>query len=128
VNEIYKRIVFIKYTVINGILTGTYFLIYYLLIELLNINYLLSNLISYIITVLTAYYMTKIVVFKSTTSGKKGFILFVLVRIAMVYISSFGLWIFISCLDIGKYISFFIVNLATFLASYVINKNIFTRK
>lgn len=120
-----NKIVFCKYTFINGGLTGAYFLLYYVLIEFLNMNYKFSNVISYGVTVLTAYYMTKKYVFKSPKHGKKEFVLFIVVRIAMVGVSTYGLWIFVNKLGAGEYISFIVINAICFFASYLMNKWIF---
>lgn len=121
-----ENIVFIEYALINGVLTGAYFLLYYLFIEFLNMNYMAANAISYVITVLAAYYMTRVFVFQSQKDGKKEFLLFVIVRVAMVAISSSGLWMCANLLHMGKYISFILVNGVCFVASYAINKKIFT--
>lgn len=123
-----KLIIFIKYAIINGLLTGAYFLLYYIFIEVFNVSYSVSNIISYVITVIAAYFLTKHFVFKSKKDGKKEFILFIAIRLAMVGISSLGLYIFINLLSVGKYISFIIVNGACFLASFALNKWVFTGK
>ena len=123
----YSGKMFIKYTIVNGLLTGAYFGLYYILIERVDMDYILSNFLSYTITVLLAYFTTKNYVFKSKNAGGKEFFIFSLVRVAMVGISSTGLWILIHWCRMGEYVSFIIINSICFGSSFVINKMIFMR-
>ena len=120
-----NRIRLIKYAIINGLLTGAYFLLYYILIECFGMKYVVANVISYIITIIAAYYMTKVYVFESIQNVKKEIGYFLVIRIAMVGISTIGLWATVNILEMGKYISFFSVNMCCFLVSYLLNKKVF---
>ena len=114
----------LKYAVVNGILTFAYFALYYAFIEVFGMNYLLSNVVSYVVAVIVAYILTKYYVFASDGGGL-SFALFVGLRIIMVFASSLGIWFLTEKLFFNKYISFIVVNGICFLASYILNKWIF---
>ena len=116
---------FIKYVIVNGCTTLGYYVLYYLFNELLAINYLWSNGISYVISVFAGFVLSKYFVFEAKKKSFTEVFYFVVVRVLIMGASSFGLWLLVNVMGMGKYVSFIIVNGLCFLLSYSLNKWVF---
>lgn len=116
-----------KYIAINGILTSLYFLLFYVCNEFCQMFYLVANFFSYTVATTLAFLCTKIYVFKSKEYNFSEIVSFIIVRLLVILTSSFLLCLGNSYLGIGKYYSFFIVNVFCFAMSYYLNRRIFIK-
>lgn len=121
-NEIQR---FIKYIVINGLLTLAYFILFYFFNEIFGHRYLISNFVAYVIATTLAFLGTKIYVFQAKRLYWYEIWEFIIVRFIIVVVSSLGLWFVTSYLGIDEYFSFIFVNGSCFIMSYCLNKKIF---
>lgn len=118
---------FLIYTVINGLLTLAYYLLYYVLNEYMNWYYLVSNILSYSITVVAAYVMTKYMVFQSKDWSLQEIVKFIGVRGFMLGVSSLALFFTATVLAMNKYVAFLIVTALCYLLSYSLNRMVFKK-
>lgn len=129
--KIYKKYNEIINYVIFGVLTTLASLVtYYLCSKVFHIYYLVSNVISFIISVLFAYVTNKIYVFKSDAKGSKvlkELFSFVSSRILSFIIENVILVILVSVIKLDDMISKTIVQIIVIILNYILSKLVFLR-
>lgn len=115
---------FFKYTIVNGIIILLNYFLYIVLIKLFSVTYLVSNIISYMIVVIVAYFFNRKFVFQ-TVSGGREFLEFILMKLLLGFISVLMLWLFVDRLQFGKNISFFLTAGSLFIVSFFFSRWIF---
>lgn len=129
--KIYKKYNEIINYVIFGVLTTLVSLVtYYLCSKVFHIYYLVSNVISFIISVLFAYVTNKIYVFKSDAKGSKvlkELFSFVSSRILSFIIENVILVILVSVIKLDDMISKTIVQIIVIILNYILSKLVFLR-
>ena len=97
---------------------------YYILANLLNINYIISTILAWIIAIILAYITNRIYVFESKedTSVIKEIINFTIARILTLGLDILGMYIFISVLVINDILAKILVNILVIVANYIISK------
>ena len=129
--KMYKKYNEIINYVIFGVLTTLVSLVtYYLCSKVFHIYYLVSNVISFIISVLFAYVTNKIYVFKSDAKGSKvlkELFAFVSSRILSFIIENVILVILVSVIKLDDMISKTIVQIIVIILNYILSKLVFLR-
>ena len=129
--KIYKKYNEIINYVIFGVLTTLVSLVtYYLCSKVFHIYYLVSSVISFIISVLFAYVTNKIYVFKSDAQGSKvlkELFSFVSSRILSFIIENVILVILVSVIKLDDMISKTIVQIIVIILNYILSKLVFLR-
>lgn len=129
--KIYKKYNEIINYVIFGVLTTLVSLVtYYLCSKVFHIYYLVSSVISFIISVLFAYVTNKIYVFKSDAKGSKvlkELFSFVSSRILSFIIENVILVILVSVIKLDDMISKTIVQIIVIILNYILSKLVFLR-
>lgn len=129
--KIYKKYNEIINYVIFGVLTTLVSLVtYYLCSKVFHIYYLVSSVISFIISVLFAYVTNKIYVFKSDAKGSKvlkELFSFVSSRILSFIIENVILVILVSVIKLDDMISKIIVQIIVIILNYILSKLVFLR-
>ena len=129
--KMYKKYNEIINYVIFGVLTTLVSLVtYYLCSKVFHIYYLVSNVISFIISVLFAYVTNKIYVFKSDAKGSKvlkELFSFVSSRILSFIIENVILVILVSVIKLDDMISKTIVQIIVIILNYILSKLVFLR-
>ena len=122
-NPIIKKNEIILY-LIFGILTTIVNIISYLFItDILNIHYLISNIIAWFLSVLFAYITNRIWVFKSKNENiLKEFGLFISGRIFSGVLDTTLMYLFIGIFFWNDLISKIIINIIVVIVNYVISK------
>ena len=89
----------LRYAFFGGVTTILNLLMYYFMVEL-DMNYLIANVLSFVIAVVISYYFNKKWVFieKRSRARKNEFIRYVLVRAFSIVLDSLLLYIAVSCL------------------------------
>lgn len=116
---------FIKFGIVGASNTVISLIIYYLCLYI-GLNYILSNSIAFIISVLNAYYWNQKYVFKNN-SKKKTFTIKALVRVFTSYGSTFLLGtvlliLWIDCLHISEFLAPLINLCITIPLNFILNK------
>ena len=119
---------YLKYCIV-GTIGGTIELaLFYFLNDILHINYLLANVVTFIVTVTILYFLNKKFVYEADNNDHVGFVMFFVSRIAGLVIDSIVLTV---CLKIFKFpsmISKFISSSSTTYINYCVGKFIFDNK
>lgn len=124
-NQEIKR--FIKFVVLNGLITILNFILYYIFNEFFHFYYIYSNVLSYIIAVLISYKFNSKIVFK-VKSSLLYFIKFIILKISMGIISTLGIYFIVTILEYGKYYGNIIVTAICMLISYFLSYLVFNKK
>ncbi len=113
----------INYLIVGGMTTLVSILIYAVCTKCFHINYMISNVISWIFSVLFAYIFNRIFVFKSKNNN-----IFVEVyqffkyRIFSFLIEIFLMYVFVELISIDDMISKVIVQIIVIILNYVFSK------
>lgn len=113
--------------VIFGILTTIINLIsYYFFSNIISINYLISNIISWIISVSFAYVTNKLYVFNSKDKNKdvviKEFIKFVNCRLTSGVIEMILLFLLVNMIKVNDIISKFVIGVIVVVLNFIFSK------
>lgn len=110
--------------IIFGVLTTLVNIIIYLLFnKLLGVNYIISNILAWIFSVLLAYVTNRIWVFKSNNSNIiKEVSLFFAGRLFSGIVDTGLMYLFIDILLIGDFISKIIIQIIVVVMNYLISK------
>ncbi|MEE0902291.1 MAG: GtrA family protein [Methanobrevibacter sp.] len=113
----------ILYVVFGALTTLVNIVIYYIFAKFFGINYLISNVIAWIISVLLAYVTNRIWVFESkNTNIIKELTLFFMGRLFSGVVDTGLMYLFIDLLSIGDLISKIIIQIIVIISNYVISK------
>lgn len=116
----------ILYLIFGGLTTVLNIVSYTLLANLLNINYMVSNVIAWILSVIFAYVTNKIYVFESKTNTKSELIKeitsFFIARILSLLLDMAVMFIGISLLGINDVVIKILSNVFVIIANYFMSK------
>ena len=117
----YKEI--INYLIFGGLTTLISIVTYALFAKVFNIDYLISNVLSWIIAVLFAYITNKIFVFESKSKKNiKEITSFFFFRIVSLLIEMIILYIFVDMFHIDDLVTKIIAQVIVIVANYVFSK------
>lgn len=126
----YKAVVlYIFFGVVTTIINiGTY----YIFSSILNIDYLISNLIAWVFAILVAYITNKLYVFDSKSFSKeiiiKELTSFIIARIFSLIIDNVIMYVFVGLLDINDMIIKVASNFVVIILNYILSKFIIFKK
>lgn len=123
----YKR--FIKYC-IYGLIGGIMeILLFYMLYELIGINYIISNIVSFFTSVITLYYLNKKYVYNtifiSSKQKRNKFLMFIITRTFSLIIDTIILSICLKVLFVPSIISKIIAASSTAVINFLVGESIF---
>ena len=119
---------YLKYCIV-GTIGGTIELaLFYFLNDILHINYLLANVVTFIVTVTILYFLNKKFVYEADNNDNVGFVMFFVSRIAGLVIDSIVLTICLKIFMFPSMISKFISSSSTTYINYCVGKFIFNNK
>lgn len=110
--------------VIFGVLTTLVnVVVYYLFSNVFGINYLISNVLAWILSVLFAYITNRIWVFESESENiLKEIFLFFSGRLFSGVVDTGLMYLFIDILSVGDFISKIVIQIIVVVLNYVISK------
>lgn len=123
-----KYLEVINYLVVGGLTTFISILVYGLCSRLFNLKLISSNIISWIVAVLFAYYTNKIFVFKSKGKSFKEFVSFVGSRVITLLLDTALMLLFVNVINMNDLISKVIVQIVVIIGNYIISKLIVFKK
>ena len=119
---------YLKYCIV-GTIGGTIELaLFYFLNDILHINYLLANVVTFIVTVTILYFLNKKFVYEADNNDNVGFVMFFGSRIAGLVIDSIVLTVCLKIFMFTSMISKFISSSSTTYINYCVGKFIFSNK
>ncbi len=117
---------YLKYCIV-GTIGGTIELaLFYFLNDVLQINYLVANIVTFIVTVTILYFLNKKFVYEADNNDNVGFVMFFVSRIAGLVIDSIVLTVCLKIFMIPSIISKFISSSSTTYINYCVGKFIFS--
>lgn len=126
----YKEI--INYIFFGVLTTVVNFLVYYFCLKTLKTNYILSNIIAWILSVFFAYVSNRLYVFKKVNFSKisilRELILFFAARFTSGLIETMALFLMVSIVGIGEFIAKIPVSIIVVILNYVFSKLIVFKK
>ena len=126
-----KILEFIKFSIVGGGMTILSFLLFTVFIEILNISYIISNILSYSIAVILSYYLNVKYTFETTMNNKKAhfhkLINYFIMKLGMLVLDSILLFIMVNYFTINVYVSKIILTILLFAVTYPISKVIIER-
>ncbi len=124
--ELYKKYKEVIHYLISGGLTTVFNIVcYFVLTKIFGIDYMISTVIDWILTVLLAYILNKVFVFYSKSNGKeliKEIYEFFKYRIFTLVIELGLMYLFVDILFINDMISKIIVQIVVIILNYVFSK------
>lgn len=118
-----------NYLIVGGLTTVVSIGSYAIFAECLKLNYIISNILSWIFAVIFAYYTNRIFVFKSENKNKtKEFISFVSSRILTLLLDTGLMILLVELLNVNDMISKILVQVIIVIANYVLSKLIVFKK
>ena len=121
----YKR--FGKYVAVSGVTTVVNVVSYMIFLYLSRDMYVLSNVLSWIISIFITFFLNKRVVFKAESDRKrdvfKELVLFYLVRLSSLLIDTIVLMFCVKVLKLGDVWAKIIANVSTTFNNYFISKH-----
>ena len=123
-NNLYKKYKeIINYLIFGGLTTVVSIVTYALFAKVFYIDYLISNVLSWVLAVLFAYITNKIFVFESKSKKNvKEITSFFFFRIISLVIEMIILYIFVDMLHIDDLITKIIAQVIVIVANYVFSK------
>lgn len=123
-NNLYKKYKeIINYLIFGGLTTVVSIVTYALFAKVFNIDYLISNVLSWVLAVLFAYITNKIFVFESKSKKNvKEITSFFFFRIISLVMEMIILYIFVDMLHIDDLITKIIAQVIVIVANYVFSK------
>lgn len=116
----------INYLIVGGLTTLVSIIVYACFTKIFHVNYMISNVISWIISVLFAYITNKQIVFKSKCNNKKEIIKeiyqFFKYRILSFIIDTLLMYFFVKLIEINDMTSKIIVQIIVIILNYVFSK------
>lgn len=123
----YKEI--ILYLIFGVLTTIVNIASFYILADILKINWIVSNVAAWILSVLFAYFTNKTYVFESKNKNIiKEFISFIICRVLSLGIDMVFMFILIDLLSVSNLISKIIVNVIVVIANYIFSKFLIFKK
>ena len=115
---------FVRYFFVGGIAAGINIGTLYLMVDIFNINYILSNIVGFILGIVVNYSLSKMFVFTDNEDINKIFeiVMYVIIGILGLIFDTFMLWIFTSKIGIYYMISKIISTMLTFVWNFVARK------
>lgn len=118
---------YLKYCIV-GTIGGTIELaLFYFLNDVLQINYLVANIVTFIVTVTILYFLNKKFVYEADNNDNVGFVMFFVSRIAGLVIDSIVLTVCLKIFMFPSIISKFISSSSTTYINYCVGKFIFNK-
>lgn len=112
----------ICYVIVGAITTLVSLITYYLFSRILQINYYISNILSWICAVTFAFFSNKKFVYKNTSSILTSSIKFLLSRVFSLLEEMLLLWFIIEVMQINDIIGKFIIQFIVIVTNYITGK------
>ncbi|WP_436861516.1 GtrA family protein [Staphylococcus caeli] len=111
----------IKFIIVGGINTLNYYIVYLILLKLLDVNYLVSHISGFIVSFIISYYLNCYFVYKVTPTLRK-FIKFPLTQVVNMGMQTLLLYIFVQWFHISSVIAPFVGLIITIPITFILSK------
>lgn len=95
--------------------------------KVFSINYLISNGLAWLLTVIVSFTLDKKYVFKALHSGRKEMLKFAASRLLSLFIDQFMIWILVAFAGFDSSVAKIVDSAVIVVINYIISKKIFKR-
>lgn len=120
-NQLHLEI--IKFVIVGGINTFNYYVVYLLLLKVLNVHYLVSHITGFIVALIISYYLNCYFVYKVQPTLRK-FLQFPITQLVNVGMQTLLLFIFVRFFHINSVIAPFAGLIITIPVTFILSKYI----
>ncbi|MCI2802597.1 GtrA family protein [Staphylococcus pettenkoferi] len=120
-NQLHLEI--IKFVIVGGINTFNYYVVYLLLLKVLNVQYLVSHITGFIVALIISYYLNCYFVYKVQPTLRK-FLQFPVTQLVNVGMQTLLLFIFVRFFHINSVIAPFAGLIITIPVTFILSKYI----
>lgn len=120
-NQLHLEI--IKFIIVGGINTFNYYVVYLLLLKVLNVHYLVSHITGFIVALIISYYLNCYFVYKVQPTLRK-FLQFPITQLVNVGMQTLLLFIFVRFFHINSVIAPFAGLIITIPVTFILSKYI----
>ena len=114
------------YVVFGVLTTGVNIFLFWLLSDVLHVQYLISNFVAIVVSILFAYITNKWYVFESKTETRKDlireFVTFIGARTGTLIFDMVGMFVLVSFLSLDSLISKIFVNIIVVILNYIFSR------
>ncbi|AJS60348.1 GtrA family protein [Paenibacillus sp. IHBB 10380] len=117
------RLPLIKYAIVGGLGTGIHFAVLIMLVELWNMNPVVSSIIGFIVVLIISYFLNRIWTFENQQSGyAKQFMKYVIVSCAGMFINTLIMYVTVEWLSISYIVGQLISTVVVPIHNYIWNR------
>ncbi|MDK7114812.1 GtrA family protein [Staphylococcus pettenkoferi] len=120
-NQLHLEI--IKFVIVGGINTFNYYVVYLLLLKVLNVQYLVSHITGFIVALIISYYLNCYFVYKVQPTLRK-FLQFPITQLVNVGMQTLLLFIFVRFFHVNSVIAPFAGLIITIPVTFILSKYI----
>ncbi|MCY1569853.1 GtrA family protein [Staphylococcus pettenkoferi] len=120
-NQLHLEI--IKFVIVGGINTFNYYVVYLLLLKVLNVQYLVSHITGFIVALIISYYLNCYFVYKVQPTLRK-FLQFPVTQLVNIVMQTLLLFIFVRFFHINSVIAPFAGLIITIPVTFILSKYI----
>ncbi|ASE36876.1 GtrA family protein [Staphylococcus pettenkoferi] len=120
-NQLHLEI--IKFVIVGGINTFNYYVVYLLLLKVLNVQYLVSHITGFVVALIISYYLNCYFVYKVQPTLRK-FLQFPITQLVNVGMQTLLLFIFVRFFHINSVIAPFAGLIITIPVTFILSKYI----
>lgn len=117
----------IRFVIVGGLNTLNYYVLYLLFTNLLNINYLISHIMAFFISMVGSFFLNTYFTYKIKPTLKK-FFQFPLTYVVNVTVTTLSIYILVDLLDLDKNISPLLASLVAIPFTFLTSKRILVGK
>ena len=116
-----------RYIVAGTAAAATNLAAYFICSKALSINYLISNGIAWLLTVIVSFTLDKKFVFKTCSIGKKEAFKFAASRLLSLFIDQFMIWILVAFVGFNSSLAKIVDSALVVVINYIISRKIFKK-
>ena len=115
----------VRYVLAGAVTSAVNLGTFFILSRGFSINYLISNGIAWLLTVITGFMLDKRFVFKTRHAGKKELFQFFGSRVISLFADQLMIWALVSVVGLGSSIAKIVDSAAVVVINYILSKKIF---
>ena len=113
----------IRFIIVGFINTFNYYIIYLFFIHILSINYLISHILAFLISMVGSFFLNSYITYRSKPSLKK-FLQFPLTYVVNISVTTLSIYILVDIMGLNETISPLIASLVAIPFTFIISKKI----
>lgn len=116
----------VRFIIVGGLNTLFYYILYLSFLHCFRINYLISHILAFIISMIGSFFMNSLFTYKQKPTLKK-FLQFPITYVINITVTTLGTYLFVSVFNWNKDISPLIAALTAIPFTFIVSKKILTQ-